>query len=221
MSAKENGKPILVKRGSVQVRIYQVRRKAGPQKGCDFYQVADYSSGTRQLRSFGDRGQAIAEAERIASLMARGEAYAANFENKDRASFARAVEILSPLGIPLEVAVADYVELVQMVGGQRQRLPEAVRSHLARAPLSLPNKSVSEAVTELLERKKSVGVSDRYLQDLESRLNRFQASFSMPLSHITRGILLTAKALREAGKNKMEAQRAATQLRKLSICLNS
>jgi len=181
-----------------------VSRKAGPQKGSEFYQVADYSSGPRRLRSFGGRGDAVAEAERIASLMARGEVYVANFEPKDRARHVRAVEILRPLGIPLEVAVSDYVELVKMVGGQRRRLPEAFRSHLARNPISLPDKSVTDAVTELLERKKAVGSSERYLQDLASRLGRFQTAFTMPLSRITNaqvqqwmdGLKLSAQSIR-------------------------
>lgn len=185
MFATRRSQPIVVKRGNVQERVYAVKRRSGPLKGSDFYQVADYSAGSRRLRTFADRGHATAEAERIASLMARGEVYAANFEPKDRASYLRAVEMLSPLGIPLEVAIADYVDLVKMVGGQRQRLPEAVRSHLARHPMELPRKSVADAAIELMARKKAQGLSSRYVQDLASRLGRFGKDFKMPLSAIT------------------------------------
>ena len=103
MSGTGKSRPILVKRGSVQVRVYRVVRKAGPQKGAVFYQVADYSSGSRQLRSFADRDRTVADAERVASLIARGKVYVANFEPKDRASYVRAVEMLRPLDISLEV----------------------------------------------------------------------------------------------------------------------
>ncbi len=204
MSSPRKSKPMVVKRGSVQVRVYRVSRKSGPQRGSEFYQVADYSSGKRLLRSFGDRERALAEADRVASLMARGEVYAANFQPKDRASYVRAIELLRPLGISLEVAVADYVDLVNLVGGQRQRLPEAVRLHLLSHPASLPDKSVAEAVAELLARKKSQGMSERYLQDLACRLGRFGTDFAMPVARITTaqvqqwmdGLKLSAQSIR-------------------------
>lgn len=66
--------------------------------------------------------------------------------------------MLRPLDVSLEIAISDYVDLVKLGGSQRQRLPEAVRAHLARNPVSLPDKSVVDAVGELIERKKSQGM---------------------------------------------------------------
>jgi hypothetical protein len=115
-----------------------------------------------------DLDAAKLEAERLACLLARGEAYAANFRAEDRAAHARAVELLAPLGIAVEVAVGDYVESVKLLGGQRQRLLEAVRFFAERNPATLPTKATREIVEELLASKKALGASKRYVQDLES-----------------------------------------------------
>ena len=185
MKSSRAARPLAIRKGSVSVRVYSVIRKSGPQKGAQFFQVADYSGGRRRLVSFADLDAAKTAAERVAALLARGEGYAAGFRAEDRAAHARALELLTPLAVPIEVAVADYVEAVQLLGGQRQRLVEAVRYFAERNPASLPGKTTHEVVNELLAGKKARGASARYLQDLESRLNRFCVAFQVNVANIT------------------------------------
>ena len=177
--------PLIIRKGSVCVRIYKVTRRSGLQKGATFFQVADYSTGRRRLVSFADLDAAKTAAERVACLLARGEVYAASFRAEDRAAHARTLELLAPLGIAVEVAVGDYVESVKLLGGQRERLIEAVRFFAERDPATLPTRATREIVEELLASKKALGASTRYVQDLESRLSRFSSAFQVPVSTIT------------------------------------
>ncbi len=181
--------PIIVRRGSVQVRIYAIQRKTGPQKGEDFYQVADYSGGGRKFVSFSDLAKAKAEAERIATLLSRGESFAAGFGVAERAVFSRTTELLKPVGVALEVAVADYVEVLKMLGGGRQRLIEAAHFWIQHNPSALPERTVADAVAELIETKAARGLSERYLQDLQSRLSRFASSFKTNVATLTTPVI--------------------------------
>ena len=160
-SKRKSAAPLVVRRGSVQVRIYTVTRKSGIQKGEQFYQVADYSTGPRRLISFADLEEAKTNAERIAALMSRGETYAAGFGAEDRALYGRATEMLKAVGIPLEIAVSDYVEILKMLGGKSQRLSEAAQFFIQRNPGVLPEKTVAQAVEELIKSKQARKASSR------------------------------------------------------------
>ena len=177
--------PFVVKRGSVQVKIYTVIRKSGVQTGERFYQVADYSSGVRRLVSFSVLNEAKIAAERVASQLARGETYAAGFRAEDRAAFSRATELLKPLGVTVDAAVSEYLEAVKLLAGRRENLINAARFYSQRNPPTLTAITVEVAANELIESKKARGASDRYLQDLKSRLGRFGASFKTDVNNLT------------------------------------
>ncbi|MBL9169898.1 MAG: tyrosine-type recombinase/integrase [Verrucomicrobiales bacterium] len=186
MKTKSNSAaPCVIRRGSVQVRIYSVTRKSGIQKGVQFFQVADYTSGSRKLVSFGSLSDAKVAAERVATLMSQGETYAAGFGAEERAVFSRLTEMIRPINVPLEVAVSDYVEALTLLGGNRQRLIEAAHFFVQRNPSALPEKTVTAAVAELIQNKRALKASERYLQDLQSRLSRFATSFQTNVSTLT------------------------------------
>lgn len=140
-SRHENTRLTTVKRGSVTAKIYTVTRKRGPHKGEQFFQVADYSAGGRKFVSSGDLQDAKTHAERVAAQLSRGDSYAAGFGAQDRALFGRVMEMVKPLGIPLEVVVSDYVDTLRILGGDRQRLIEAARFFVQRNPTVLPQSS--------------------------------------------------------------------------------
>lgn len=165
--------------GGTKVRVYR-RRRANGSYG---FEVADYTSGFRRLRSFADPGKAMAEAERIARLLAAGEAHAAQVSGKDVASFGRAIELIRPTGAPLELAASTYAEAVKILGGDR--ILEACRYFADRDPTRLPPKTVAEAAAELVAMKQARGKSDRYVQDLRARLARLAEAFATQVSSVT------------------------------------
>ncbi|MEK7677431.1 MAG: site-specific integrase [Verrucomicrobiota bacterium] len=179
----KTAKPEKVTVGNVGVKIYHRTRK----DGYPVWEVADYSAGTRKLRSFSDHSQARKEAERIARLMAAGEVSALDMRPNERASYGRALELLRETGVPLEIAAGRYAEAFKLLGGDR--LIEAARFFLERNPDNLPTKTVAEVVGELLATKEARGKSVRYLQDLRHRLTRFAEAFQTGVANVTTGDL--------------------------------
>lgn len=168
--------------GSVHVKVY-TRQRAG---GYTVHEVADYSKGHRRLRSFSDHTKAIAEAERIARLMAAGEAHAAQMSGTDAASYGRGVELLRPTRTPIELACARYAEAVQILGGDGDRLIEAVKHFVARGPGSKrPRRTVAEVRDELIAQREAAGRAPRSLLDLRSRLGKFAEAFSVDIGSVT------------------------------------
>src|SRR5881394_1305884 len=110
MDAKEaanvDGFPLAIRRAGVTVTIYRVEGAAGYLS----YQIADYSKGARQLRSFSDLPKAKREAKRIAGALARGDTAAASLRGSDAAAFARAQELLKPTGVSIEIAAATFAD---------------------------------------------------------------------------------------------------------------
>ncbi|MBE7502631.1 MAG: tyrosine-type recombinase/integrase [Verrucomicrobiales bacterium] len=167
--------------GNVSVKVYR-RTRANGSYG---FEVSDYSSGVRRLRAHPTAERALADAERIARLMAAGESHAAQVNGRDMASYGRALELLRPTGVALEVAAASFAEAFAILGGNR--IAEAARFLVERDPRNLPEKSVAECVDELLKVKESRGASPRYLGDLRNRLRLFADSFKVPIASVTTG----------------------------------
>jgi len=166
--------PIVVRAGSVGVKIYRTESRGYP-----LFQVADFSEGRRRLRGFADLVDAKAEAGRIANRLAAGDVVAAGLGAKERASLSRALELLKPTRVSLEVAASTFAECFQILGGNR--LLEASQYFARRHPISLPKKSVREAVEEMIEAKRQGGLAERSVDDLRSRLGQFAEAFDGPL----------------------------------------
>jgi integrase len=94
----------------------------------------------------------------------------------------RALDALRPLGIPLHVAIEEYVEARQHAGSG---LIAAAREHGRRHATSTQRESIADTVEEILEAKKQDGMSVRYLQSLRSHLNRFADHFRMHINTVT------------------------------------
>lgn len=185
MKATASRKPIVVKHSkspaAVGVKIYRL-----PREGGEYFQVADHSTGTRRLRSFGTRADAIAEAERISRLLSGGQAEAARMTNFEAASYGKAIELLRDTGDALEIACHRYAEAVKVLGSGSLLLKAA---ETFAAQLHLPDKTVAEVAAELIA-EKSGGKkkrSPRTIEDLEGRLERFSKDFTGQIKAITKG----------------------------------
>ncbi len=180
MKATKEAWPRSVQVGGTVVKVYRRQRC----DGAFSYEVADYSTGRRKLRSFSDSDKAMSEAIRLARLMASGDSVAARITGREAASFGRAVELLRESGDPVELACARYAAAVKMLG-DGGRLEQAVKFFLDRNPENLPRKSVGEVVAELVAIKEARGKSARYVKDLRTRLAKFAAAFHVDMATIT------------------------------------
>jgi hypothetical protein len=141
---RERGPVYTAKQGGVSVPVY-----ARQTRGYDSWEVPDYSTGKRRLRAFSDFKAAKDEANRLVLAVARGEITAAAPRAPGAASYGRALELLRPTGVSLEVAASEYAEAHKLLGGSG--LIEAVRFAVQRRRRVDLSKSVEDVAEELIK----------------------------------------------------------------------
>jgi integrase len=180
MKATHRKRPEKITVGNVSVKIYS-RDKAG----YEIFEVADYSQGSRRLRSFSNYEQARDEAKKIARLMAAGETTAAQIRNPQAASYGRAVELLRPTGIALEIAAAHFAEAFRMLNGDL--IVAAAQYYAARHHVNREKKTVREVADEMITVKSARGISEQTLNDMRWRLARISEAFAVDVDSVTTG----------------------------------
>jgi integrase len=178
MKAKRHRFPIVVKRGSSVVTIYRDRKPTGT-----YYRVAYHIGGKRYRLNFNDLEKATGEAEAKASQLSRGDVDAMQLSGKDRLLYGRAVEAIRGYGIPLDTAALEYCEARKILDGVG--LIDAARFYARHHGRDVKRKAVPDAVREMIEAKKVVGVSSVYLNDLRYRLGMFADCFQCDLVSLT------------------------------------
>jgi integrase len=168
--------------GNVIVRIYKRLRPTASGKFRTIFEVADYSNGVRRLRGFTDAKEAKRQAEKIATQLAAGESTAATMQNTEAASFGRAIELLRPTGVSIEVAAATFAKCFEILGGDA--LMDASRFYVSRHKKTTP-KRLPDVIAELLAVKESRGASPRYMDDLRGRLRKVAEAFGKDASNVT------------------------------------
>jgi integrase len=142
----------------------------------------DGANRKRQRDYFSSLEDARFEAQRIAAAIANGESDILKLKSADRESYLHATGELKPLGIPLHVAISEYVAARKHAGAG---LITAAKEYAQRHALVPVRKTVAEVVQELLDAKEQDGMSLRYRQSLRSHLNRFADHFGMNISTVT------------------------------------
>ena len=131
--------PVMVQIGNVRVPIYRDRySKAG--RLYDRYTVVHYQTDgttrTRQREYFTSLEDARFEAQRIAAAIANGEADALKLKSADRESYLHAIAELKPLGIPLHVAVSEYMLRGSTPGPALSRQQKSTRAGIKQKPFT-------------------------------------------------------------------------------------
>ena len=178
MKAVKRNKPETVTVGNVRVKIYH-RVKAG----YEIFEVSDYSCGSRRLRSFSNYEQAREEAKRIARLMASGETTAAQIRNPQAASYGRAIELLRPTGLSLELAAAHFAEAFRLLNGDL--IVAAAQYYAARNQVNRQKRHIADVAAEMISIKTARGISEQTLNDMRWRLARLAAAFGADTTIIT------------------------------------
>jgi integrase len=122
------------------------------------------------------------EASRIATAIHNGQADVLKLTSSDRIAYLHAAEALRPLGVPLHVAVAEYVEARRYAGAG---VIAAAKEYGRRNQIEAVRKSVPDLVEEFLEAKEQDGMNLRYRQTLRSHLRRFGEHFRMNIGTVT------------------------------------
>jgi integrase len=127
--------------------------------------------------------EALFAANRVARQLSERDTVAASMTSGQASEYAVAAQTLNPLGVSLNAAVSTMAEAVKIAGDLPSVLT-ACKFYIARHKKTV-QKPVAEVVEELLTVKKTQGASDRYLQDLHLRLNRFATAFPKSTCNVT------------------------------------
>src|SRR6266700_2759642 len=198
-------KPISVKAGNVEVKIYQ-----GKSRGYDLFTVVHYVGGARKRETFGNLADAKERAREVARAIINGRTAVLELTNADREGYVAALERLRPLGVPLHSAVEEYVAARSHLNGES--LLSVAKAHAGRRR-DVPDKRVREIVEELLAAKKRDGLSVRYIETLRSHLSRFASAFETNIGS------LAAKLIEEWLVSQKIGPRARNNIRMSIVSL--
>ena len=174
--------PIVIKRGFVQLKIYQGITTARGRSYSQFSLV--YHDGTRRVRlRYSDLAEAKRKADEIATQLVRGDHLALQLTGVDRTTYLASRSLADELGKPLQLIVEEYSQAAKLLPTDIPLL-QAVQGFLTRQNQIKAHMTVQQVVEEMLEAKSNARRSDVHLKDLRSRLSAFAKDFKMRISDL-------------------------------------
>ena len=169
MSAKKSP-PIVVSDEHHEVKIYTVKGRSG-----SFYQLSYYRAGERQRKTFADINEAKREARLQLSQLAGERLQAKTLTTVEMESYTLATQRLEGTGMPLHVSAELFAEAHRVLKGHS--ILDAAKYYMRHYDPARPRKPVRELVAELMESRRSMGVSQAHLHGMEWAMQRLVASF--------------------------------------------
>lgn len=183
LSRKDSPWPKKVWFGRVGVPVYQ---RATPNGGVAFM-VANNSGQKRRFDCYAEEAVALEQAETLAKRLSERNAVAATLTEAQAIEYSGARLTLARHNLSVAGAAEGIAEAFKTVSSIAE-LHEALAFWKARRKQTI-KKPIRELVAELLAIKETRGASDRYIQDLKYRLNRFAKAFSMDACNVTTPLL--------------------------------
>ena len=175
----------IVKTGNARVKIYK-----GESGGYDLFTVVHYRDGKRIRENFRKERDATSRAQHIATAIEKGRVEVLQLTNSDRESYLAAMRALQPLGIPLHLAIEEFVAARTQLSGDS--ILSAVKEHLSRKR-NVQERRVDQVVDELLaDYRKSRDKGElrpKYVYQISSDLTRFKNSFHVNISAVTPALI--------------------------------
>ena len=172
--------PLTVRFGSCQASVYKSINKGYP----SFTVSYQDANNIRQRVTFSTFETAKEEAERLMRGIAQGDSGAGILRDADRFAYTRALEILRPTGLALDLAVHQVAEAHKLLKGAS--VLDAVRYFALHNCQDRPVRTVAEVADELRANRQKGGASELYIRDLRLRLGRLATAFQCPIASLTR-----------------------------------
>ena len=193
------GEPIVVKEGSVRVKIYGTWNKSNKTDASTGkiiehylpqYAVRYQLGGELKTKKFSDPEKAKSYAKLVATKIRNNETEALKLTGLDRSAYAEAKSILSKLnGSPsLLSAIQEYASAKSMLGENSTSLEQIVKDYIRRNRAIERQLSVAELVEDLISAKEKANLSDDYVRTIR-RLRRFGKDFQINAHELTFNIL--------------------------------
>jgi integrase len=188
MKTAKNGKfPVVVSEGRVTAKVHKVTKTKNGKTYVSY--VADYVL-------LGQRKQVVRadfeEAKQIAldacRLIAGGQQMSLTLVNGERMVYLRAIETLSPLGVPLDVAATEYAAAMQILGGKTS-IAEACRDWMKRNATECRKVRIHDAVKLFKDEAETDNKSEERKKQFRIVLDRFSESFIDEAHTVTPGLI--------------------------------
>ena len=210
-SSPTPGVPLEIKCGNVTVKLYVGKNRVNGTE-YDQFTLTYYDGSKRVKKRFADLEEAKQEANLAATKLANGEGQVLRLTQLDRSHYLQALDILRPLGRPLNLAVAEYAEVMKLLP-PGVSLREAVTDFVRRNNTVRESRTVPQLVTEYIAAKEKAGRSEAHLRDMRLRLTRFGGLFRLPVAHVTGKMLQTwLDGLTTSNRTKLNELRLASGL---------
>lgn len=193
--------PLTVTEKGVSAKIRKVsQNKAG--KKYDAYAVEFILLGKRKRVWRSDPAEAEAVAREACRKISNGDHSSLELKDADRMAYVRAVEAVSPVHVPIDIACREYAEALKILDGKAS-IVEACREWVKRNAVTLPKITVADAGLQLQRQAISDGKSKVRQKQLRIVLDRFAESFSVDVHTITPNLVssyLSALPMAERSK---------------------
>lgn len=174
--AKE--KRITEKVGNVSVPIYST-----PSNGYKGFTVVWYDDGKRCRKFFAQLPDARKHARQIATKIENQERQVLTLKPEDARTYVDAVSTLRPLNLGLDAAVREIVAARAIVGDYP--LLQALQFWQRHHDDAIPEKRVTDVVTELVNGLRKDGASEAHVDEIDRVLSKFATAFSMNIGDVT------------------------------------
>lgn len=159
--------PRKVQPGRAVITVYRRKTPTGNLA----FMVANYADGKRRFDSYAAEADALDAADRLAKQIDKRDYVAANMTRAQAIEYSDSVTALAPFNVTVRAAASVIAESLKIVG-DLSNVHAAIKFYAARNKQTV-KKPVADVVAELLKVKRARGASERYIDDLESRLERF------------------------------------------------
>ena len=152
------------------------------------YALAYHLLGKFKRETFADLSLARQAGAEAIRRIADGQQAVLELANRDRESYQRAVEALTPFNVDLDFAAREYADARTVLNGTGT-LAEAARFFVKHHSKQLPRITVPAAVEKCLTQCQADGKSSARMHQLEHYLNGFAESMNIEVSELTPGLV--------------------------------
>ena len=184
--AKQPSFPMTIMAGSTAIKIYFSPLSAPDSptaKSYDSYVVSYYSGGKRVRCRFNSLTEAKDKANAVKTSLLNDDATALQITGEDSLIYARAKNIVSHLGIPLDQMAREYADAREKLGSVS--LQESVLFYERFGKTVKEVKSVPKIVEELNTSLTADGKSEYHRRDMKRRLEAFALAFPKSIMALT------------------------------------
>ncbi len=144
--------------------------------------------GKRKLESYSELAGAEQAGKEAIKRIAEGQQAVLELTNRDREQYQRAVDLLTPLGVALDVVAQECVDVRDILNGTGTPV-EAARFFVKHHAKELPRITVVAAVDKCLAQARADKKSKARMHQLEFFLNGFAESINVEVTELTPGIV--------------------------------